>query len=250
MLTYLLKFIVLAIAIFNYSGCLKVGSSENNTKFSEIQFSATQKSNKEDKKMAENEPERYASDISLKCQIDKSKDKFSLKYIVKNNGKNEIYILDSYPAYNPETQERFAETVSFYLSLHEPNTAYLLKGIPPLPTKPVTVRIMPLGSKLLPQHSLERNLEIPIPLTEQSKWYYAPLEPDQYQKTVINLLLLEVEFLRNTVEGFKADPASFAQDLFNVRGNYTVGQVEKIRCENNIENTDFLKRTDSFTRLK
>lgn len=244
-----LKFILIVLAAIGF-GCIKFAASETNGKASEIALAATPKPKKESKKMTEIESEKYAKDVALTCRIDKSEGKFSLKYTVKNSGKNEIYVLDSYPAYNPDTETRFAESESFYLSLREPDTAYLLRGIPPLPKdKLVTVRIIPLGTKLLPQQTIERNLEVAIPITEQSKWYYAPLEPEQYQRTTVNLLLLEVEFLRDSVEGFKAETVPFAKDLFNVRGSYTVGQAEKIRCENKIDNTDFLKRTDLFTRF-
>jgi hypothetical protein len=249
MLKHSLKFALSVLAAASF-GCVKFIASETNGKASESALTATPKPKKESKKMTEIESEKYVKDVALTCQIDRSEDKFSLKYTVKNNGKNEIYVLDSYPAYDSDTEKRFAESKSFYLSLREPNTAYLLRGIPPLPEdKLVTVRIMPLGTKLLPQQNIERTLEISLPLTEQNKWYYTPLEAGQYQKTTVNLLFLEVEILRSTVEGFKTEPVPFAPELFNVRGSNTGGQAEKIRCENKIENTDFLKRTDAFTRL-
>lgn len=254
--TFLLLFLFTgALSCNRAESSTEVGFSRENRNSAEIQL-AGQPAKQENKaiignqKAMENENEKPASDVILSCEINRSEEKLEVKYTVKNSSGNDIYVLDSYPSFNQETKERFAESKSFYACYKNPATVYMLKGIPPLPAdKTVSMRVMPLGTKLAPQANLERTLEIPLPLREQSDWYYSPLELDKYEKATVNRLTFDVQFIRSTVDGFKAEPASFAPELFNVRSSYTVGHAQKVRCEKTLESLILLKRPDMFTRL-
>ena len=44
------------------------------------------------------------------------------------------------------------------------------------------------------------------------------------------------------------EPAPYAPEFYIVRGKHTVGQVESLECQFNIQDVQLLKRTDAFTR--
>ena len=108
---------------------------------------------------------------------------------------------------------------------------------------------MPLGTKIVPGGKVERSFSIPLPLREQSAWYYPALEEKDYEKITIRKIDFAVQFLRSTVEGFAAEPASFGRDLYHVRGKHTVGQAETLHCEIDARDMSMWKRRDLFTRL-
>lgn len=241
------KLTALVLAISLWTACAEVDSS------TEKPIQINQPSQTPGKKiMSNNKPEQpFARDVTVSCQIQMADNKLQLKYSVQNQSENDIYLLDAYPAVNPESREAFADVDSFYLALREPATAFLLKGIPPLPAnRTVTVRVMPLGTKMEPKQKIERKLEITIPLKEQSKWYYAPLKPEEYEETRVDKIVFNAHFLRSTVEGFEAEPAEYAPGFSVVSGRHTVGQAEKVQCNVNLEEPlKLLKRKDWFTRI-
>src|SRR5262249_53524836 len=128
-------------------------------------------------------------------------------------------------------------------------SAHLLKGIPPLPTgRTVTVRIIPLGTKLAPGAQIERKFELELPLREQSL-YYGHLKPEDYSVIKVNKVRLTVQFMPSKAEGFQADPAPYAPGFFIVRSKHTVGDAVNLDCETEVKDLTLLKRKDWFTRI-
>jgi len=194
--------------------------------------------------------DKTATDITLTCHPELSSNVIRIRYSVSNTGKSDIYLLDIFPGYDAETRKPFADFHSYYLCLRDGATAYLLKGIPPLPAnKTVMVRIMPLGTKLEPGQQIDRTFEVSLPLCEQSPWYYPKLPPEAYKPIEIHRLVFAVQFLRSSIEGFVATPAPHDSGLFRVAGKYTVGQTETLLSELKIPPMKFLTRTDRFSRL-
>jgi len=194
--------------------------------------------------------EKIEKDTVLACSQEFLPDKIQMHYTVTNRGSKDIYLLDVYPAGDPESRKAVGDYNSVYACLKDRNVAYLLKGIPPLPKdRLVYVRIMPLGTKLAPGQSITRVFEVPLPLREQNHLYYAPLRPEDYEAVKVKMLILAVQFLRSTIEGFNAEPASHGLDLFRVRGKDTVSQAETMTCEIAVQDLQMLKRKDMFSRL-
>jgi hypothetical protein len=205
----------------------------------------TSRSGKGDKTM-----ENIAKDTVLECRQELFPGKLQMHYTVTNRGSKDIYLLDVYPAGDPKSRKAVADYNSVYACLKDSNVAYLLKGIPPLPAdRMVLVRIMPLGAKIAPGQSIERVFEVTLPLREQNHWYYVPLSPEGYDGAKVKTLILAVQFLRSTIEGFNAEPAPHGPNLFRVRGKDTVGQTETMTCEIAVQNLQMLKRKDFFSRL-
>lgn len=194
--------------------------------------------------------ENTAKDIVLTCSPEFLPDKLQMHYTVTNRGNKDIYLLDVYPGGDPKSRNAVADYNSVYACLKDSNVAYLLKGIPPLPAdRMVLVRILPLGAKLASGQIIERVFEVTLPLREQNRWYYAPLGPDGYDVAKIKTLILAVQFLRSTIEGFDAEVAPHGPGLFRVRGKDTVGQAETMTCEIAVQNLLMLKRKNMFSRL-
>ena len=194
--------------------------------------------------------ENIAKDTILTCSQKFFPDKLQMHYAVTNRGSKDIYLLDVYQAGDPRSGKAVADYNSVYACIRGSNVAYLLKGIPPLPEdRTVLVRIMPLGMKLAPGQSIERAFQVPLPLREQNRWYCPPLGPEGYDGAKVKTLILAVQFLRSTIEGFNAEPAPHGPDLFRVRGKNTVGQAETMTCEIAVQDLLMLRRKDMFSRL-
>lgn len=245
-MTYKKTIIILAFASICVLGC---GTTAN------IQLAKADGTGFERKKMANTEntdPVQTPAviDIKLESKILPGEQEITIKYTVTNTSGKDIYILDAYPAVDQATRTGYADLKSFYLSFHEPGTAFVLKGIPPLPSdKSVSVRVMPVGTKLGQTEKVSRELVLPLPLRERSDWYYTPLPPEEYSLNSIETIVFAVQFLRSTVEGFDAQPAHYAEGFFVVKGKNTVKQAETLKVEFTIGKTQIFVRKDRFNRF-
>ena len=193
--------------------------------------------------------QKIAKGVILTCRSEFLPDKLRMRYTVANRGSEDIYLLDVYPGGDPESKKAAGDYNSVYACLKDSDVAYLLKGIPPLPKdRLVYVRIMPLGAKLAPGKSFERVFEVSLPLREQNRWYYATLRLEDYETVKVKTLILAVQFLRSTVEGFHAEPSPYGPGLFRVQGQDTVRQAETMTCEIAVQDLQMLTRKDMFSR--
>lgn len=194
-------------------------------------------------------PSEPVRDIKFTSSLEKGESELKIKYSITNTGTKDIYVLDAYPAVDMETRSASADLKSFYLSFREPSTAVVLRGIPPLPSMPVTVRIMPLGTKVEPGATVVREFSVACPMRERSDWYYTPLPPEEYSDRSVDKIIFRLQFIRSTVEGFNAQPAHYAPEFFVTKGKNTVGQVETLESEFQIDKTQTFVRKDLFPRL-
>lgn len=186
-------------------------------------------------------------DVAFSCRPARVANRLEFSYVLENKSGADIYALDQYPAVDPATRTAFADVNGVYISWLPPNGVYFLKGIPPLPTHPVAVRIIPLGTKVLPGGRLERTVSIPLPLVEQSP-YYGDLPVRQHDQVEVAEVVFAVQFLRSTVEGFAAGPVDYADGAYRVQGRNTVGQAETVECRFPTKSLTLLTRQDAFTR--
>jgi hypothetical protein len=205
--------------------------------------------NQENESQVVTAPQGDERDLKFECSVSKAESEIVVKYALTNNGAKDIYVIDAYPMVDPNSRTASAELKSFFLSYREPSTAVVLKGIPPLPSMPVAVRIMPLGTKLGPKATINREFIIPLPLRERSDWYYAPLPPEEYLDKTADKIIFNLQIMRTTVEGFKVKPAHYAPDYFIVSGSNTVKQVETLTRSFAIEKVQLFVRKDLFSRL-
>lgn len=189
-----------------------------------------------------------SKDVTLTCSSELLPDRLRLNYSVSSRAGADLYVLDASPLAAAQGQDAVTDPSSAFVCHHEPSTALVLKGIAPLPVdRDIKARIIPLGTRITPGSTLARSVEFPLPLQEQSP-YYTPLEPKACEETLVTTVLLRVQFLRSTAEGFEAEASSWP-DLFFVRSKHTVGHAESLDCRQGVGNVKFLRRTGSFTRI-
>jgi len=186
--------------------------------------------------------------VTLSCRPDRSGNKLIFPYIVANHGTADIYVMDATTAADPNTRKAVADRNAVVIWLGADGFAHVLKGIAPMPVNRLMLaQVVPLAAKLPPGQTFDRALEVQLPLAETGP-YHSDLPLREYQLTDIQGVMLTVEFLRSTVEGFAAEPIEYAPDLFNVRGKHTVGQTERVSCAFPSRQLQILKRPDDFRR--
>lgn len=178
------------------------------------------------------------------------KDRLKLHYTVSNQGSVDLYVLDVLPGYDMDARKPVANYKDVYVSARTDCAALILRGIPPLPAdRMVTVRLIPLGTKVPPGGQLERTVELELPLKETSP-YYLPLKPEEYQACDLTDITFAVQMVKSNVEGFTATEASHGPGLYVVRSKNIVGQAESLEFSFKAPpKQKLLKRTDRFTRL-
>ena len=193
-------------------------------------------------------PLAQPSGVTLSCGPDRAGNKLIFPYTITNNGAADIYVMDAIYAADPTTGRQALDRQAPVIWLGSDGFAHVLKGIAPLPPdRLVNVRVIPLAAKLPPKGTLTRSLEVRLPLAETDP-YHPDLPLREYELTDIQGVVLTIEFLRGTVEGFAAEPVADAPDLYRVRGKDTVGQTERASCVFPSRQLQILKRSDSFPR--
>jgi hypothetical protein len=186
--------------------------------------------------------------VTLTCRPDRAGNKLIFPYTVTNHGAADIYVMDATAARDPSTGRPIIDRNAPVIWLGADGFAHVLKGIAPLPPdRAVNVRVIPFAAKLTPGASLERSLEVPLPLAETDP-YHPDLPLREYELTDIKGVVLTIEFLRSTVEGFAVEPAAGAPDLYHVRSKHTAGQTERVSCAFPSRQLQILKRPDNFPR--
>jgi len=187
-------------------------------------------------------------DVTLTCRSELVSDRLRLHYSVSSRAAADLYVLDASPVAAAQGRDAVADSSSFFVCYREPSAGLILKGIAPLPVdRDIKARIIPLGTKVSPGNTLARSVDLSLPLLEQSP-YYPPLEPNAYEQVVVATVLLRVQFLRSTAEGFEAE-ASAWPDLFIVRSKNTVGHAESLDCELSVGDLRLLRRKGAFSRV-
>ncbi len=187
-------------------------------------------------------------DVTFTCRSELLPGRLALHYSLSSHAGADLYVLDASPLAAAQGRDAVADASSFFICYREPTAALVLKGIAPLPVdRDIKARIIPLGTKVAPGGGLARSVELALPLQEQSP-YYPPLEPKACEQILVATVLLRVQFLRSTAEGFEAEASSWP-DLFFVRSKYTVGHAENLDCELDVGDVKLLRRKDVFSRI-
>jgi hypothetical protein len=191
---------------------------------------------------------RQAAAVTLSCRPDRVGNKLIFPYTVSNHDPADIYVMDAIYAADHTTGRQALDRQAPVIWLGNNGFAHVLKGIAPLPPdRDVNVRIIPLAAKLAPSGTLTRSLEVELPLAETDP-YHADLPLRAYDLTDIQGIVLTIEFLSSRVDGFGAEPAADAPDLYRVWGKHTVGQTERVSCSFPSRQLQILKRRDNFPR--
>jgi hypothetical protein len=186
--------------------------------------------------------------VALACRPDRAGNKLLFPYTVTNHGTGEVYVMDALPGADAATRQATIDRHAAVIWLGADDFAHVLRGIPPLPEdRDILGHVIPLAARLPPGGTLQRTLEVPLPLAETSP-YYPDLPVRQYELTDIQGVVLTVEFLRASAEGFRAEPAAGAADLYDVWSRDLFRQVERVSCTFPSRQLQILKRPGEFPR--
>jgi hypothetical protein len=195
--------------------------------------------------MATNPP-RPITDVTLDCLPSKEGNTLRFVYRVANKSAADIYILDVLPTVGAGGAQ-VADINLGYAAWLNNGSATILKGIPPTPKMPVTVRLIPLGFRIAPGATAERRLDIPLPFAERNP-YFGELPLKDYDQQDVGEVRFAVQFLRATVEGFGQAPSDLGENLFQVWGKHTVGQAETLVVSFPTKGLVMLRRKDDIPR--
>lgn len=194
------------------------------------------------------EIEDAGGDVALDCQPSREGDELVFAYTLTNTGHGDIYVLDALPEMDPETGKARVNLDSAVVTRGEDDFAHILRGIAPLPKdRTVSVRIIPLATKLPAGATLERRLTVDIPLHETGP-YHPDLPIGKYRQRDIRGVILTAQYLAASAEGFGATPVDFAPGLFRVFARNTVGEAASVSCRFSTRGLSILVRTDDFPR--
>lgn len=186
--------------------------------------------------------------VTLSCQPAREGDVLVFPYTLTNNTGGDIYVLDALPEFDAATGEARVNLNTAVIARGEDGFAHILRGIAPLPRdRKVSMRIIPLATKLPQGGTLQRRFTVSEPLHETGP-YHPDLPIDKYRLRDIRGVILTVHYLAASVEGFGAAPVDFAPDLFRVFAKNTVGQTSAVSQQLPARGLNILVRTDDFPR--
>jgi hypothetical protein len=186
--------------------------------------------------------------VVLTCQPGRQGDALAFVYQVRNESADDIYVFDAVPAIDPVTRSPRVDENAVTVALAPDGFAHLLRGIAPLPTdRSVSVRVIPLAAKLPAGDSLERRLSVGLPMHETGP-YHPDLPVRDYRQRDIGGIVLKVQYLPSSADGFHAMPVDFAPGLYRVAAKNTVGDSRTLECRLTSRGLSILTRTDAFPR--
>jgi hypothetical protein len=189
-----------------------------------------------------------ARGVTLDCRPTREGDTLVFPYTITNMSGGDIYVLDALPEMDPATGQARVNLNSAVIARGEDGFTHILRGIAPLPPdRTVSVRIIPLATRLPAGSTLDRRLTIGLPMHETGP-YHPDLPIDKYRQRDIRGVVLTAHYLAASVEGFGAVPVDFAPGLFRVFAQNTVGQTSSVSCQLPARGLSILVRTDDFPR--
>jgi hypothetical protein len=189
-----------------------------------------------------------AADLRLSCQPGKSGNALIFPYTLHNQGSVEVYVMDAIPSVDPETRAARADDQAAVVMLATGDDAVIGKFVAPLPTdRRMAVPTIPLAARLSPGATLERRLEIALPLAESSP-YFADLPLRQYEVVDIKGVILTIGYWATGVDGLAAVPAEYAPDRFIVVTRNTARSSAVVTQRFPAKGLQLFKRKDAFPR--
>ena len=191
------------------------------------------------------------ADLSFACRFELAGSALQVHYSVTSRADHDVYVLDQLPLVDRATHKGLLDLNALYVAFRAPAGVHLLKGIPPLPVdRSVFVRVIPLGTRLSPGATLERSLELPLPLQEQGS-YWGLAKPEDCDPVTAAGVVLTVQVLRSTATGFEAHPATDfpAPDLFLLASGDTIREAVSLDGTGDVAGLQLLRRRDRFVRV-
>jgi hypothetical protein len=192
--------------------------------------------------------QQSGADLRLSCRPGKSGNRLTFPYVLQNQGASDVYVMDAIASSDPASHEPRADDQSAVVVLCSDSDVMLGKFLPPTPIdRRMAMPLLPLARRLPPGGTLERQLELPLPLAETSP-YFPDLPLRRYEPVDIKGVLVAVGYWAADVDGLVAMPAEYAADLFIVTTRRTARSARRVSQRFPVTALQILKRTDAFPR--
>ena len=109
---------------------------------------------------------------TLTCQPLREGDTLVFPYQIANGGRADIYVMDAVAEWDADTSKVHLNTNSVVIAQASDGFAHIMKGIAPLPAdRSVAVRVIPLAGEGTAGGTLERRLEVGLPLHKTDPYH-------------------------------------------------------------------------------
>jgi hypothetical protein len=183
-----------------------------------------------------------APNVTLTCKPEKSGNALVFTYLMTNEGPGDIYISEAFPRVDPATHRASADRDLVAITLEPDAFVQILRGRPKPPPFPVAVPVRPLMARLHAGDSAERRLTVPLPLAESS-----PYQPygnvRDYTLAPIKGIVLAVDWILPSAEGFVANPVAYADGLVDIYSANIVRDMRRASCRLPTHGLSILHRT-------
>ncbi|MDB4934041.1 MAG: hypothetical protein JWP87_1013, partial [Labilithrix sp.] len=174
-------------------------------------------------------PGHAAGDLALQCALRPIADGLEITYTAKNAGSDDAYLLDLSSTPRADRSDVDVEVRPIYLTWLGGTAAHLGQGVAPLPAdRQVAVRVIPLANRLARGASITRTVRLLSPLAELGPYDPAAATPGG---PTIDRLVITLSAMRASAPGFNAEEMRGHAGVFRVSSKYTVGDLERARCE-------------------
>ncbi len=188
------------------------------------------------------------SDLTLSCQPNRAGNILVFPYTLHNRGGVELYVMDAFPSVDPATRAARANEMAAVVILGAEGDAVIGKFIAPLPDdRRIAMPVVPLARRLAPGETLERRLEVRMPLAEASP-YFADLPLRGYEMIDIKGVAFTIGYWPASLEGFAAVPADYAPGLHVVAMRDARRGALRAVQRFPVKGLQLFKRGDAFPR--
>jgi hypothetical protein len=196
--------------------------------------------------MSEQLPEKTAEALSphAKMHVEWSvgKRELTITYRIVNTGATPIYVLDLLPSVDPQTRKPGVNSSAAYVALPGQRQARVMRGIHPVPpTTFVAAAVMPLGTRLEENESVERSLALALPLRQQSCYDWAKRSVELESESVDQVEFI-VQYVTLSTEGLEARPAPNGEGLYRIWAKNLSGSVLPLAAPLPVEDLPCLRR--------
>jgi hypothetical protein len=187
-------------------------------------------------------------DLLLSCKPNREGNSLVFPYTLQNRGGVDVYVMDAFPSVDPASHIARANDQASVVILGAEGDAVIGKFIAPLPgDRRVALSVVPLARRLAPGETIERRLEVQMPLAEASP-YFADLPLRGYEMIDIRGVAFTIGYWSAQLEGFATAPADYAPGLFVVALRDPRRGALRVTQRFPVKGLQLFKRGDAFPR--
>jgi hypothetical protein len=185
--------------------------------------------------------------LRMSCRPGRDGGKLIFAYTLDNDGPTDLLVMDATASVDPATRQTRANDQAAVVMFGPDDDAIVGKFAALVPTvRQVAMPVLPLAVRLPRGGTLERRLEVPLPLAETSP-YFTDLLLRQYEMVEIRAVSFTIGYWHANAAGLASAPVPYAPGLLVVVAPESVrGSVCTQRFST--KGLQLFKRSDGFPR--